>query len=274
LILQPNGTSTVYSGTACPGLFSDVLILPVAGSYTIAFNVGGSVTGTESFTLYDLPADASATITPGGGSVTLTTTAPGQNMSLIFSATAGQRVSLLAQGATGGVATTCSPFSILHPNGSTIVYSGTGCPGLFSDLVILPVAGNYTIAVNVGGSAIGSETFTLYDVPADATGTTTVGQTAASYNVTVPGQAIRVSFAGQASQSATIIVTKVSSTPAASCYNITTLKPDGSVLRGDSSCGNNYSSGSLTLAVAGTYTVVVDPTSTSIGTFSVGVTTP
>jgi large repetitive protein len=273
-ILQPDGVTKFYSGGGCPNLFSDVLILPVAGSYTIVLNVGGTATGTAAFTLYDLPPDANATITPGGGSVSLTTTTPGQNMNLVFNATAGQRVSLLAQPVSGSISGTCSNFSILHPNGTTRVYSGGGCPSLFSDVVSLPVTGSYTIVLNVGGTATGTETFTLYDVPPDATGTTTVGQAAANYDVTVPGQAIQVSFAGAANQGVSVIVSRVSSTPSGACYNITTRKPDGSTLRGDSSCSGGYSSGSLTLPVAGTYTVAVDPTSTSIGTFSVGVNTP
>ena len=53
-----------------------------------------------------------------------------------------------------------------------------------------------------------------------------------------------------------------------------TLKPDGTTLRGDQSCSSGYSSGSLSLAQNGTYTVIIRPSSTAIGTFSLAVSTP
>src|SRR5262249_24083143 len=94
-VLQPNGTTQMFSSQACNmSTFSDVLILPVAGTYTMLFNPGCIMTGTATFTIYNEPPDASATITPGGGTITLTTTTPGQNIGLIFSGVAGQRVSL------------------------------------------------------------------------------------------------------------------------------------------------------------------------------------
>lgn len=276
-VLQPNGTTQVYVRQDCGSgnFFSDILVLPVAGTYTIQVNPGGVNTGTIAFTLYDVPADASATITPGGGTVSLTTTAPGQNMSMTFAGTANQRVSLLMT-LTSGLVPGCSPLTIVQPNGTTQLFSNNcaNYASFFTDVLVLPVTGTYTILFNPNSLGIGTGTFTLYDVPPDTTGATSVGQAAASYDVTVPGQAIQVTFAGAASQSVTVTVGRVSSTPSGACYNITTKKPDGTSLRGDGTCNNGYSSGSLTLPTAGTYTVVVDPTSTSIGTFSVGVSTP
>lgn len=276
-VLQPDGITQVYARQDCGSgnFFSDILVLPVAGTYTIQVNPGGVNTGTITFTLYDVPPDASATITPGGGTVSLSTTAPGQNMSMTFAGSANQRVSLLMT-LTDSLVHGCSPLTILQPNGTTQVFSN-GCANdasFFTDVLVLPVTGTYTIVFNPNGTGVGTGTFTLYNVPSDTAGTTSVGQAAANYDVTTPGQAIQVTFTGSASQSVTVTVGRVSSTPSGACYNITTKKPDGSSLRGDGSCNNGYSSGSLTLPTSGTYTVVVDPTSTSIGTFSVGVSTP
>jgi hypothetical protein len=276
-ILQPDGTTQLYNRSPAnyDSFFTDVLVLPVAGTYTILFNPNGTTVGTATFTLYDEPADASATIAPSGGTVSLTTTVPGQNMSMIFSGVANQRVSLLMT-LTSGLVPGCSPLTIFQPNGTTQVYNNNcaNYASWFTDVLVLPVAGTYTIKLNPNGMGTGTGTFTLYDVPPDTAGTTSVGQAAANYDVTAPGQAIQVTFAGTASQSVTVNASRVSSTPSGACYNITTKKPDGSTLRGDGSCNNGYSSGSLTLPTSGTYTVVVDPTSTSIGTFSVGVSTP
>lgn len=273
-IVQPNGTSQVYGRSDCGSgtFFSDILVLPVAGTYTIQLNPSGVYTGSVTFNLYDVPADASATVTPGGGTVSLTTTAPGQNIGLTFAGAANERVSLLTQ-VSGGL--NCLTLTVLQPNGTTQVYNNNNCgSSWFTDVLTLPVAGTYAIALNPSSTSTGTAAFTLYDVPQDTAGTTTIGQVAANYDVTVPGQAIQVTFTGTASQSVTVSVGRVSSTPSGACYNITTKKPDGSTLRGDGSCNNGYSSGSLTLPTSGTYTVVVDPTSTSIGTFSVGVSTP
>jgi YD repeat-containing protein len=276
-ILQPDGTTKLYSDgclTAAPR-FSDVLILPVAGTYTIQYSPGGTAIGTATFTLINVPTDVSATITPGGGTVSLTTTVPGQNMSLTFNGTAGQRVSLLTQ--SDAPLNGCGiVMQILQPDGTTKLYSDT-CLTVsprFSDVLILPVAGTYTIQYNPSGTAIGTATFTLYNVPPDVTGTTTVGQAAANYATTVPGQAIQVSFAGTSGQSVTVAAGVVSATPSSPCYKITTLAPNGTTVRGDQSCSAIYSSGSLSLSQNGTSTVIVKPTGVAFGTFSVGVSTP
>lgn len=276
-VLQPNGISSVYTRQDCGSgtFFSDILVLPVAGTYTIRVNPGGANVGTINFTLYDVPPDASATIAPGGGTISLTTTAPGQNMSMTFAGAANQRVSLLMT-LTNSLVHGCSPLTVMQPNGVTRVFFNdcANYASFLTDALVLPVTGTYTILFNPNGTSVGTGTFTLYDVPPDTAGATSIGQAAANYDVTVPGQAIQVSFAGSGGQTATVSIGRVSSTPYGACYNITTKKPDGSTLRGDGTCNSGYSSGSLTLATSGTYTVVVDPQGTAIGTFSVGVSAP
>jgi hypothetical protein len=44
--------------------------------------------------MYDVPADATSSITPGGAAVTLTATVPGQNITFTFTGSVGQRISL------------------------------------------------------------------------------------------------------------------------------------------------------------------------------------
>src|SRR5438093_7551519 len=82
-----------------PGGFMDVKTLPTTGTYTIVVDNYTTTTGSITLTLYNVPADFTGTITPGGASVTVTTTTPGQNGQLTFAGTAGQRISL--QGTTG-----------------------------------------------------------------------------------------------------------------------------------------------------------------------------
>jgi hypothetical protein len=271
-ITAPDGTTQLYSADPCGSDFSGVLVLPTTGTYKISVDPNHNDTGMATFTLYTEPANASATITPGGGSVALTTTTPGQTGSLTFSGTAGQRVSLLTQINTSFL---CVSITITAPDGTTRLYSTDPCGSDFSGALLLPTTGTYTISANPNQAETGTATFTLYNVPPDMTGTATVGQAAANYTTTVPGQAIQVSFAGTSAQSVTVMVGVVSATPSSPCYRITTLAPDGTtVVRGDQSCSAGYSSGSLSLPQNGTYTVIVKPNDVAIGTFSVGVTTP
>jgi hypothetical protein len=268
--LAPDGTQFYRNGCG-DNMFSGVLITPTTGTYTIQLTQSGTTVGTENFTLYDEPPDASASIIPGGGTVSLTTNTPGQHMSLMFSGTSGQRVSLLTQSNNYGG---CPVLFILAPDGTQVYGNGCG-DNTFSGAVVLPSSGTYTITLTQSGTTIGTENFTLYDVPPDVTGTTTIGSAAANYTITTPGQGIAVSFAGTAGNTATVLNNAVSTTPSTPCYKITTLKPDGvTVLRSDQGCTLGYSSGSLSLATSGTYKIVIVPTGTTIGTFSIGVASP
>jgi hypothetical protein len=191
-------------------------------------------------------------------------------MSLTFSGSAGQRVSLLTQQGSF-----CGSVTIKNPGGATQLYSSWTCSNNFSGALVLSATGIYTIVVDLQEMNTGTATFSLYDVPPDITGTTTVGTAAANYATTVPGQAIRVTFASTSGQSVVVTAGVVNATPTSPCYRITTMAPDGTTtVRGDQSCSSSYSSGSLSLPQNGTYTVIVAPTDVAIGTFSVGVNTP
>jgi YD repeat-containing protein len=274
--VEPDGTTQLFSGGTCGrNNFTDVLILPATGTYTIGFFPGGAATGGATFTLFNDPPDASATITADGTTNTLTTTAPGQNMSLTFSGTAGQRVSLFMQ-YSANFNSICNNWSITEPDGHTLLFSGGTCgTNNFTDVLTLPTTGTYTIAFNPVGTATGSASFTLYNVPPDASGTVNLGDPATNYTTTAPSQNIKVTFAGTAGQGLHVNVGVVSSSPPGPCYNITTLEPDGTtVLRGDQSCGATYASAALTMPTTGTYTVIINPSGMPVGTYSLAVSSP
>src|SRR5262249_44596569 len=122
-ILNPGGITLVaptYVGTS--GGFIDTQTLPVSGIYTILVDPQGTDTGSITLTLYDVPADPSPSITPGGSPVTVTTTVPGQDAKPTFNGTAGQRISLRMTGVTIGTSTCCrAHVSILKPEGTALV---------------------------------------------------------------------------------------------------------------------------------------------------------
>jgi hypothetical protein len=250
--------------------FVDVQTLPTTGTYTILLDPYGVSTGSVTLTLYNVPADVSGTITPGGSAVTVSTTTPGQNGTLTFGGTAGQRISLLSTNGTyGGFG--CNLYvSILKPDASALV--GPTCMGTsqFVDVQTLPTTGTYTIRLDPYGVSTGSVTLTLYNVPADVSGAVTVGGPAASITIGTPGQNAAVTFSGTASQQVTVRIT--SNTIAS--VTVTLLKPDGSQLTSTWSSASSFNLTTQTLPSTGTYTIVIDPAGTNTGSVNVAVSSP
>lgn len=260
-IKKPDGSYLVnptYVGTN--GGFLDSFSLPVAGTYTIVVDPDAANIGHLTLTLYDVPADFTTTITPGGAPVTASVTVPGRNAELTFNGTAGQRVSLkissvLMTGGSGYV-----EVSMKNPDGSllgpTTYLSGSGA---FLDVQTLLTSGTYTVFVNPLDSNIGSTTLTLYNVPPDVTGNMTVG-TPFNVTTTVAGQNAVLSFNGSAGQRVTVNIGGVSLSGGNGYIDVAVKKPDGTTL----AFTNFVSSGGAfintqTLPVTGVYTIAVNP---------------
>lgn len=217
ILYTPSGTvlGSWYFGN---GLL-DTTVLPVTGTYTIlAENVSGSVT----LTLYDVPPDVTATISPNGVSVNVTTTTPGQNAQLTFAGTATRWISLIINGPSFGY----GPVTVKKPDGSTLASGGLNGNGfMFLDRTQLPTTGTYTIDINPSGANTGTLTVTLYDV-VDVTGSLTINGSAVTVTITTPGQNAGLTFAGTAGQSLTLVVTNAGGKP----MRFTVFNPDGSTL--------------------------------------------
>lgn len=274
-VLKPDGTTLIspfYVGLA--GLFMDTVTLPVTGTYTLLVDPQSTGTGSMTLTLYDVPADASASITLGGSAVTISNGTPGQNGGLSFSGTSGQRISLNMSGVSMGTSYCCSTMvSILKPDGSALLSpSYIGLAGGYFDTVTLSATGTYTIFVNPQGNGTGSMTQTLNNVPADATGSVTIGGSAVSAATTVSGQNALLTFSGTASQQVTVHVT--SNTIAA--VTVSLLKPDGTSLTSYTtySSTGSFNLTTQTLPTTGTYTIRIDPGGANTGSMSVNVTNP
>lgn len=204
----------------------DTIQLPATGTYTINVLPGYDSSGSLTLTLYNVPTNVTATITPGGPPLTVTTTVPGQDARVSFSGTAGQRLSLK-------VTDSIYPYSevyVLKPDSS--VLSGFGFPtypngeGGFEDTFTLPVSGTYTIVVDGYFGWAGTTTMALHDVPAILTGTITFGGPPVTVTAAAPGQDAEVTFSGTAGQRMSL---KVSGTlPVGS--DIFIFKPNGQAL--------------------------------------------
>ncbi|MGH3033191.1 MAG: Ig-like domain-containing protein [Gaiellaceae bacterium] len=255
-ILKPNGTTLVGPvTTSVSGGFVDATTLPVTGTYTIVADVQGAATGSLTFTLYDVPADIGGTVTPGGPAVTVTTSVPGQNARLTFAGSAGQRISLKIGPSCCSVRVT-----LLKPNGASLAATNAGTSGGFLETTTLPVSGTYAVVVDPQGSATGSVTLTLYDVPADVAHAIVPGGGTVTVSLGVPGQNARLAFDGAAGQRVSLEVTGSCCTAAVSL-----LKPDGTTLVSMSIFGANAFLDTQTLPSTGTYTIVFDPQGSATG---------
>jgi len=267
-IQKPDGSPLTSSTFANSGGFIDVQTLPVTGTYTVVVDPWDTSTGSVTLTMYDVPADASLSVTPGGPSFTLTNTVPGQNGQATFVATANQRVSLNINSITlsGGYQNYVN-ISVKGPDGSTLVSNtyATGGTGYIDTLVL--AAGTYTILVNPWDTSTGSVTLTLNDVPADATGTLTIGGPSLTLTTTVPGQNAMPIFAGTSGQQISVGFTNNSM----GTVTATLLKPDGTSLTSITSSSASFGLPTQTLPVTGTYSIKIDPSGASVGSITVTV---
>src|SRR5438093_9064557 len=245
------------------GGFIDAATLPVTGTYTIVVDPQSSAVGATTLTLYDVPADVTASITPGGAALTLTTTIPGQNAKATFSGTAGRRVSLK-------VGPTCCSLkvSILKPDGTALVAAtAITASGGFLDVKSLAVSGTYSIVVDPQGSVVGATTLTLYDVPADVTGSIVPGGAAVTMTLGTPGQNGKLTFTGIAGRGIALQLSAVTIGPSTTAsLKLSIQKPDGTSLLAPTLYGTSGAFiDTLKLPVGGTYSIVVDPQSSATG---------
>jgi RHS repeat-associated protein len=265
-IRKPDGSDLVSPNAVfTSGKFIDTVTLPTTGTYTIYIDPYGSATGSMTLTLYDVPADAGGTITPGGASVTATTTVPGQNAVETWSGTQGDRVSLNATNIT--LNSGYEIVKILKPDGSTLASSGATSSHYFFDTMTLPTTGTYKVLVDPQDAATGTTTLTMYSVPADAMGAIAIGGAQRTPAVTVPGRNPTFTFTGDAGEPIKIQVS--GSTILYS--NISIQRPLGtklvetSVFTGSATVP---SSPPFKLPSSGTFYVVVDPVQEDTGSMT------
>jgi hypothetical protein len=251
--------------------YIDTVALPVTGTYSILVNPAVQATGSLTLTLYDVPADASGTITAGGPSVPLTLAA-GQNALLTFSGTQQQWVSVYTLVTSGSFGCAWS-VTIRRVSDGAFVTSVPSCGADdFVDPVQLPSTDTYSIKLDPAGSSAGSANVSLYAV-VDQTGPIQINGSAVGISLLTPGQRAALTFSGTQGQAVTASAT-VTSGAFGCAWSIALLKPDGSLLNNNVSCSSGNSVGYPSLPTSGTYTVLVDPAGISTGAGNVTLTSP
>ncbi|MEV6445703.1 S8 family serine peptidase [Amycolatopsis sp. NPDC051716] len=231
------------------------------GSYDLVVN-GGSGTGTVTTWLSE--EIAAGTLAVGGAAKPISVGRVGQHTRLKFDGTAGQRLSLGVTGATAGFDQQF--FRVYKPDGTALNYGDNTTGADSAAFGAMPVTGTYELVAAPTNSATGTVTLTLSGL-ADA-GTITIGGAAATVSVTRAGQDGQVAFTGATGDK--LRLTFSGSTFAGKTFVLTVLKPDGTTLvdRAYKPDQNPYDLPAL--PTAGSYRVLLDPSSAETGSIAVG----
>ncbi len=261
-LLKPDGTQLASTtvGTAGGGL-EPPSTLPTTGNYTIVVDPAGTNTGNITLKLMSY---LSGTLTLNGTATTTAITPIGRNARYTFSGTTGQWVSL---GLTG-VTITSSTITLWKPDGTQFASTTIGTSGGSLDApTALPTTGTYTVTVNPAVQYTGNITLTL---SSDVSGTVTINAAATPITISRTGQNARYTFAGTASQQATVKIT--GNTLGSVSVNLYT--PSGAVQTGMGSAAASFNLPTVTLATTGTYTVTINPQTIATGSLNLQVTSP
>jgi len=261
VLLAPYGFSTAGAGTPS-------VVLPVTGTFTIVIDPYLARTGLATATLSE---DLSPPITTTDPPVTLTFRA-GQNARLTFDGVAGQRVTLGVNGVTIGTGYCCDVGSVglYKPDGTALLSPvGFSTNGVSSATQVLPTTGTYSIVVDPYIGRTGSLNLVL---SADLTGSIVINGSPLTLQFDRVGQNANLTFSGTAGQWVSIGITDatVGSVSCCSTSTVSILKPDGTTLLAPYQF---YSVGggspSVQLPVTGTYSLLVDPYNTNLGTATI-----
>lgn len=240
--------------------------LVTTGTYTVVVSPGSATFNAN------VRVGADPVVVVDGAAATPGLDSAGQSARFVFDLAAGQRVGMGISGLTlsaGGTSST--GFTLYLPNGtsggfllSCFAASGSNVYGICDSEVLAATAGTYAIVAQSPGSGYATFNFSLSN---DATGTLSV-DVAQDVTLSRVGQDARYTFQGAVGDSRAVEISAISPLPDSQSFGMSVLKPDGTGL---TSCGGTASYGVYcelgTLATAGTYTVVVDPSLGAYGSF-------
>jgi len=266
-LLDPSGTVLTGGNCGNGAPFIDSLTLATNGTYAIFIDPQGPATGTTTVTLNN-DADATGTISIDGPSVTATTTVPGEDARLTFSAPAGQRIVVQVS----NISIHQAEVNLLKPDGTVQAYvvinDFTSGQVFYIDLQALATAGTYTLWLQHLDGTFGSATLQLSSVPADFTATITVNGPAVRFPAAgnnALGQNANLTFSATAGQQITLDISNDTYTPNTGCL-LTVRDPSGAAITSNY-CGTGMPTtiGPFTASTTGTYSIYVDPQYAAVG---------
>jgi YD repeat-containing protein len=277
LLLQPTGEPQSTPGLAINSnpsgqiFFLDQQTALTPGMYTLLIQHSSTSSGSETLQLSSAQ-DFVLPVTPGGGQVRVPTTGDtvvGQNGRLTFTGAVGQKISVNISGGTYGPnPNSCllglkDPTGVFLPDSTNTKNCGQGA-ATFLDAVTLNSAGPYTVFVDPQGRSTGHTTIQVNDA-SDVTGTISIDGSPVTITTTAPGQDARYTFTATAGQKVFLRVTGVTNPTAI----VHLMKPDGnqqtSLIVNNNTPGQVFFVDTQTLAAAGTYTIWIQHSGTSVG---------
>ena len=234
-----------------------------SGPITVTTPAGQAISAADFFAVppgYSAADVAVATRMSAGTSLDVSLPTAGRIAIVLFAGTAGQRVSLNATNST--IAT--SFISILKPDGTALVSQARAAPNKYIDVQTLAVSGTYTILVDPEAANTGAIKLTLYNVPADLSGTIIPGGSAVTVTIGTPGQNARLTFAGTAGQAISLLVNGVTIAQS----DVSILKPDGTNQVAPTYVTTSGKTIATTLSVTGTHTIFINPRLAYTGTMT------
>lgn len=205
--------------------------------------------------------DFAGQLTIGGSPYSGTIENPGDIGLVVFSATAGQPISLSIADST----VTSANISIIAPEGATLESETVGTGSSLLDSIPAPVSGAYSVIVT-GTSAEYTGALTLSLNQGTGQSNTSGNSTTAQINIDTAGQTATIPFNGTAGQTVSVEIENSTFTGGLDQVSVSILNPDGSTLAtGMASYDANYLLGPSTLSSTGTYTVVIAPTGSNTG---------
>jgi RHS repeat-associated protein len=263
------------------GAFVEPIRVPQTGTYSLVLDPYSSNSGNVTVSLYNVPADASGTLT-AGTPTTVTIGTPGQNARYTFDANQNDRVSLNIDnvsmngfnfGASIGV-----KVSLMNPDGSYLVKNRDfGYLGAFIDTTTLSQTGTYTVIVDPYTETSGSLHLSFYNVPPDVSGTTTIGGPSVNTTISTPGQNANYTFPGTTGKNIHLQLSNVNFSASVTASTGITAAIYGSannIVLAPTEFGYLGTTLSATLPADDTYRIAIDPDREVTGSLTLTLTDP
>jgi hypothetical protein len=258
IVKNPDGTTLMPALGVVGSKWIEPLDLTQTGTYTIKVDPQSFAKGTQTLTAWTFHGDQSANTSADGSTHTFNLATPGQNGSLYVSATNGDKLSFTFTGIT----VPAGKMWIKNPDGTVLVASQSlSGSGIMVEPIVVTQTGDYHIFLNPATFTTGSVTGRAYTVPPDMVHDVAVDGTPDSMVFAIPGQNGKIRFSGTTGQ---VVSIDLGSSVAATGYQL--LKPNGTVLVSGSFDASGGFIDPLTLPADGTYKLVLDPQSFSLGT--------
>ena len=152
ILMRADGTVTGWPGLA-PTIFVEPYTLPTTSTYYMIIHPSAANTGSLTVTSYDVPADATGSLTINGGTTGVTLAVPGQNAILSFSGTSGQAITVRVTSNTLG----CIFLVVTKPAGGGS-YASSTCASSYNFGVSLTTTGTHTLKIDPQTAATGGVT--------------------------------------------------------------------------------------------------------------------